>query len=848
MNRLCLNGDDWTLTGWWRHQWKLTSTMETDMAIPATIATIPATVPGAVQCDLMRAGLMDDPFYGDDSLKGEWVNLRDWTLCKEFEVPAEFQGWGKRCVLHFGGLDYCGQIQINNVKVREFWGMFEPVDVDVTDYLKYGQKNHLRVLFYFSPEVDGQYGFTSKIDIPKSRFNYVWDWCPRIVPVGIWEDVWLESVARARLTDFYPKAAPISDTAGRLEAQFDLHCWDAGLYTAECILTDGGRVIAKASQKFACEIGDNAYAFSMDCENIELWWPLGEGGQKLYDALLRITTDSGVVCCEQKKRVGFRTVRMVRNEGSPEGARAYTMQVNGRNIFLNGVNWVPYLPYYGATRRQGYENYLSRFRDMNCNILRVWGGAILEKEAFYDLCDEYGLLVWQEFNQSSSGIDNYPNSDPTWLERLEKVSAYYIRARRSHACHAVWCGGNELLDAYGIPVDEAHPNISMLKKLCDELDPGACFLPCSASGPTFCATDRFGEGVHHDNHGPWKYAGPKGQYDYYNNDDSLFRSEAGTPSVNRVETLEKYKGRYDVWPPDLSNRLWLHRAAWWTQREEMTAWFGPWSDEERDIVKYASLSQYLQWESLRYSAETTIRRWPNASGYIVWGGDEPFPNNANCNLIEQDGTPKPAYYALQNAFRLVHVSASYDKLYFTPGEQMRIGLYLSQRTQSPVAGSVRYELRNLWGEVLYQGSQAADAAYGTQLVEELRWTVGGHIPHGVFLLRLFFESDGKLLSSGEVIFTIAEESLPLGPLAALPKASLKATMTDGRLRLANAGKEAAVGVFVYGTEPEAFLSVSRNYFTLLPGEIADLSLATNGGRTGLRIRAINADPIDCRQG
>ena len=332
------------------------------------------------------------------------------------------------------------------------------------------------------------------------------------------------------------------------------------------------------------------------------------------------------------------------------------------------------------------------------------------------------------------------------------------------------------------------------------------------------------------------------------NDDSLFRSEAGTPSVNRVETLEKYKGRYDVWPPDLSNRLWLHRAAWWTQREEMTAWFGPWSDEERDIVKYASLSQYLQWESLRYSAETTIRRWPNASGYIVWGGDEPFPNNANCNLIEQDGTPKPAYYALQNAFRLVHVSASYDKLYFTPGEQMRIGLYLSQRTQSPVAGSVRYELRNLWGEVLYQGSQAADAAYGTQLVEELRWTVGGHIPHGVFLLRLFFESDGKLLSSGEVIFTIAEESLPLGPLAALPKASLKATMTDGRLRLANAGKEAAVGVFVYGTEPEAFLSVSRNYFTLLPGEIADLSLATNGGRTGLRIRAINADPIDCRQG
>ena len=844
MNRLCLNGDDWTLTGWWRHQWKLTATMETDMAIPATIATIPATVPGAVQCDLIQAGLMDDPFYGDDSLKGEWINLRDWTLCKEFEVPADFQGWGKRCVLHFGGLDFCGQIQLNNVKIREFWGMFEPVDIDVTDQLRYGEKNHLRVLFTFSPEVDGQYGFTSKIDIPKSRFNYVWDWCPRIVPVGIWEDVWLESYVRARLTDYYPKAVPTSEHTGRLETTAELDCADAGIYTAECILSDGDKIVAHESAKFACEVGKNDLALSMDCGDIELWWPRGEGEQKLYDACIRIVTANGVVCQEQHKRVGFRTVKFVSNQDSPEGARPYTMQVNGRNIFLHGVNWVPYLPYYGATRREGYENYLTRFADMNCNILRVWGGAILEKEDFYDLCDEYGLLVWQEFNQSSSGIDNYPNSDPVWIERLEKVSAHYIRAKRSHACHAVWCGGNELLDAYSVPADETHPNLKMLKELCDALDPDACFLPCSASGPTFCATDRFGEGVHHDNHGPWKYAGPKGQYDYYNNDDSLFRSEVGTQSVNRIETLEKYKGRYDVWPPDLSNRYWLHRAAWWTQRDEMTAWFGPWSDEERDMVKYTALSQYLQWESLRYSSEATHRRWPQASGYIVWGGDEPFPNNANCNLIEQDGTPKPAYYALQNAFRPIHVSASYDKLYFTPGEEMRIGLYVTQFVQEPVAGTVKYELRNLWGEVLFGGSCNAKAECGVQALEEVRWTVGGHIPGGVFLLRMQMESNGTVVSTNQAIFTIAGDELPLGPLAALPKAQVEAVCKDGRLRLTNTGKEAAVGLFVYGTDPEAFLKASKNYLTLLPGEVADIELSTNGKETKVRLRGINADLIE----
>lgn len=842
MEQMLLNGSDWTLTGWWKNQWMMATSMETDTAIPACIQPIPATVPGAVQLDLMKAGLLDDPFIGADSLKGEWVNLREWTLCKTFRVPASFRG--KRCVLHFEGLDFCGHIQLNNQKIREFSGMFEPVDIDVTDLLCYDGENLLRVLFHFSPEVDGQYGFTSKMTEIKSRFNYVWDWCPRIVPVGIWDDVCLYCYEHCDILDFYPKAVPTAENAGRIDAQLSLSCRTQGSYTVRCTLQDNGHSIAALEKSFELSEGDNQLSFSFDAKPISLWWPNKAGDQKLYTVCTEIYTHDGVLCQSAQKTVGFRSVKWVRNPDSPASALPYTMQINGKNIFLTGVNWVPYTPFYGAMEKGGYQKYLKRFRDMNCNIIRVWGGAILEKEAFYEVCDQYGLLVWQEFHQSSSGIDNCPSSDPALLQKLERISARCIRARRSHASHAIWCGGNELMYANGTPVNDTHVNIQMLQKLVEQLDPDACFLPCSASGPTFCAAqEEFGQGIHHENHGPWNYLGPKAQYEYYNQDDSLLRSESGTPAVNRLETLEKVKGDFELWPPDLSNFFWLHHGAWWIPRPLMTEFFGEWSDTQQDLETFIALSQYIQFESLRYAASSMLRRWPNASGYLIWAGNEPYPNSCNCNVVEQDGTPKRGYYALQSIYAPISVHARYDKLYYTQGETFRLTVCLSQHTDTPRTGKVCCTLYSLDGKVLAEQSKLAPALFGTQDLFEVSMTVPS-VTANVFLARLVFTQEEQEICSQEYLFAIGTDLAPLSAMKSLPKACVTLERVPDGIKLVNAGDIAACSLYAYGTDPSAFLKVSPNCFHLLPGE-QKICRTCHDDQTEIRVGGINLKTISC---
>ncbi|MFW6030883.1 MAG: glycosyl hydrolase 2 galactose-binding domain-containing protein, partial [Halanaerobiales bacterium] len=157
-----------------------------------------------VQLDLMKAGLLKDPNIGFNAMEGEWVNNREWMYKKEFCVPADLRG--EKYLLNFEGLDYSGEIYLNGEKLCEFEGMFLPVYVEVTDKLKLDEKNVLIVLFHQSPEVDGQYGYSSQIRTLKSRFNYIWDWCTRIVPVGIWKSVYLEAVDLVRCIDFWPRA------------------------------------------------------------------------------------------------------------------------------------------------------------------------------------------------------------------------------------------------------------------------------------------------------------------------------------------------------------------------------------------------------------------------------------------------------------------------------------------------------------------------------------------------------------------------------------------------------------------------------------------------------------------
>jgi Beta-galactosidase/beta-glucuronidase len=454
---------------------------------------------------------------------------------------------------------------------------------------------------------------------------------------------------------------------------------------------------------------------------------------------------------------------------------------------------------------------------MNCNLLRVWGGAILEKQEFYRLCDEMGLMVWQEFPQSSSGINSTPPDGHEFLKELEDAATVFIKRRRHHACHIIWCGGNELTWERFKPVDDCHANIHMLKGLVDKLDSGKNFLPTSPSGLRFCADkSEFGKGVHHDVHGPWTYQGSTGHYEFFNGDDSLFRSETGCPGTSRIETLEKYKGGCSIWPPAGNNPYWAHRGLWWVQLEELGKLFGEWDVNGEELDDYLEASRYLQAEGLRYAAEATRRREPVSSGFIIWMGNEPFPNNSNTSVLEYDGTPKPCYYWLGNTFSRLHVSAKYPKLNYNCNEEFTGSIYVTSDFNEERDVNIQARIIDIKGNILADASWEVKIRDYSLCLGEIKWRVAP-CEDNVFILRLDLQS-GLYEDENSYLFTLDSKN-PLEPIRNLQKSDIELReIKTGEWVIVNNSSKVAVNVFIYGKNPDDFLKVFPNYFILLPYE------------------------------
>jgi beta-mannosidase len=282
----------------------------------------------------------------------------------------------------------------------------------------------------------------------------------------------------------------------------------------------------------------------------------------------------------------------------------------------------------------------------------------LESHAFYRACDEMGLLVWQEFPLSSSGLDNWPPEDPDAVEQMAAIVESYVVRRCHHASLLLWCGGNELQGGpdgekagVGRPIDETHPMIARMAEVVATRDPGRRFLPTSSSGPRFDADPaEFGHGVHHDVHGPWSLPGGtlESARRYWEQDDSLFRSEVGAPGAGPEDLIEEYSGGLPTMPASAENPLW-RRSSWWIEWDEFLASCG--SDAgDPSLSEFVAWSASRQARALELAARSVKRRFPRAGGFIVWMGHDSFPCTANTAVLDFYGRMKPAARALAEVF------------------------------------------------------------------------------------------------------------------------------------------------------------------------------------------------------
>lgn len=635
-----LGDRDWSLIGWRQNDWELGMTFARLEAGRPDVAAVPAAVPGSVRGALRRAGVVPDPGVALDSRASEWIENRHWTFSRPLPALPPLEP-GDRIVLVADSLDYTGAILVDRSTVATFRGTFRSVEVDLTDAIAAGG-TQLTIVFTDVPADLGQIGRSSRIRDWKTRFYYGWDWTPRIVQTGIAGPLRLELRRGARLCDVAVRADLDGTGAGALRIRAEVD----GVGNLVAVVTDP----AGARSEHPLPVTGEGTVVLGAVEP----WRLHAPAPALYGVGVELRDADGALLDVRSRRVGFRTVEWRANEGAPEGAEPWLLVLNGEPVFLAGVNWVPIRPDYADVTVGDYRSRLVAYRDVGVVVLRVWGGAALEQDAFYDLADELGLLIWQELPLSSSGIDNTPPGDFEIAEELAAIARDYARRVGHHPSIVLWGGGNELTSGAtpfrpDAPLTDAHPAIAAAKAALAETDPGRRFVATSPTGPTIWADPaRYGEGVHHDVHGPWESDDTfEAWCAYWDGDDSLLRSEVGMSGASPVDLLERHglAGPTSTEEDRAALRqLWSHSSAWWLG--EFDRW-----DGAGGLESWVDHSQVRQAAWLAYAARVTRDRFPRVGGFIVWLGHDTFPCAVSLSILDSDGRPKPVADALAAVFR-----------------------------------------------------------------------------------------------------------------------------------------------------------------------------------------------------
>lgn len=444
-------------------------------------------------------------------------------------------------------------------------------------------------------------------------------------------------------------------------------------------------------------------------EDPRLWWPNGMGEPHLYQV-------DGL-------RVGFRTVEL-----RPD----YALVVNGVRTAIKGWNWCPIDPLYGVPRPDKLRHLLELAAGAQANLVRVWGGGLIETDEFYDHCDRLGLLVWQEFSQSSSGVESKPSDDPQFVAKLEHDAREVVPRLRHRPSLAIWCGGNEL------DGDDSTPALAALRAVVRELDPQRGWLATSPS-----PDDR-------DLHGPWEHQGLRRHYEHYDSRACELHSEFGVEGMTNRAAHEALIPARERWPADRGNPFYEHLGAWWNNTPFVQEAFG---GRIADLETLRRASQWLQYDGLRYAVEATLRR---GAGTIPWQFNESYPNAWCTAAVDYHGVPKPAYWGVRRAYAGAP-SASFSTCAWGGEHEVRARIW----------GGARARIVALDGRVVAEGEGEVAAPVAD-------------IASDVFLLDL----DGR---NRYVMTTTAN----LAPLLDLPPARVE--LSAGWLRHRGEGP-AAIGI------------------------------------------------------
>jgi beta-mannosidase len=641
----------------------------------ATLAALPeaawmaATVPGSAHGALLAAGRIPDPFYGTNETAVRWVGERAWAWRLHFDVdelaPNE--------ELVFEGLDTYCSVWLNGLPLFSSDNMFVPQRVDVRGRLRRGGNE---LMLRFDPALARAReqeaalgrrqlwnGDSARLYARKAQYHFGWDWGPELLTCGPWKPVRRHSW-QVRIDEVQCRTrVDVPARTASVQVRTELVGATAGLRIELELLDPQGRRVAHANQA-----GEADGATLTVGNDAQLWWPRGMGGQPLYTLVTRVLGEAGPLA-EDRRRIGLRTLRLVQEPVQGEGGKSFYFEVNGQAFFAGGANWIPDDSLLERITPARYRERVAQAAEANMTMLRIWGGGIYEHDAFYEACDELGLLVWQDF-MFACGM--YPAHD-TFRASVRDEARAAVKRLRHHACLALWCGNNEdyavaeSIGAYGPNAqlerfDARAIYEKLLPEVCAELDPDRTYWPGSPYSPNPTGITFSGDASVGDRHSWEVWHQQMLPYQRYGDVQARFVSEFGMqshPSLGLLESVLPADERF----PESRTTMWHNKAG------------GSQPDGHRRLAVYMAdnlrvgttlagqvyATQFVQAEAMRFAYQDFRRRWqrPGAravGGALVWQLNDCWPVTSWA-LIDSSGTVKPAWHTIRRALSTVAVAA-----------------------------------------------------------------------------------------------------------------------------------------------------------------------------------------------
>ena len=798
-----------------------------------------ATVPGTIHTDLLANKLIEDPFYRINEKKQQWIDKKDWEYSTILNVTSE-EFEKNNIVLNFEGLDTYADVFLNDSLILQANNMFRSWEINVKPIVTLGD-NQLKVLLhspikkglelleaapYPYPAINdqsenGEIG-DKKVSIftRKAGYHYGWDWGPRLVTSGIWRPITLKAWNDTRITDVFVKQPNVTKEVAELVFDIELEV-DEPFSGSIKILNQNTEAIYTSSN-FDFKTGIQNLALPINIENPKLWWSKGLGDPNLYGFSVVISDKDDNLIYKKQVTTGLRSLNLIREKDSL--GESFLFELNGVRVFIKGANYIPNDNFLPRVTKNDYENVIKDAVDANMNMLRVWGGGVYEDDYFYKLCDENGLLVWQDFMFACS---MYPG-DEEFLENIKQEAIDNVVRLRNHPSIALWCGNNEMNTAWHYYSDggwgwkelytkEQQKEIQktyltifhdILPKVVENYTDGDDYWPSSPQAGFEPEKHAGYENTSGDMHywGVWHGQHPFEDFEKYK---TRFMSEYGFQSFPDFETVKKYTLPEDY---DIESEVMASHQRSGIGNLRIKEYMGWDYKVPSNFEDFLYMSQVLQARALKIGIEAHRGAMPYCMGTMYWQINDCWPV-ASWSSTDYYHKWKASHYAVKKA---------YEPILLTVKEvENSIEIKGVSDLLNDSEGNLKLTLINFNGTIISSKSQEVNLVQNTstKIYEIDKTELLGKADSENVVLKVEFFKEDQLFADNLYYF-----EKPKDLLLGKPTIKTELVENDGKYFLNISTDKLVKALYINFKDQNVFLS--DNYFDLLPNEIKLIELTS----------------------